>query len=119
MIAAQTLARAARIGLTAVKESRAPGRHRGADRVAHGRSAPGTVVVTRHPATRSDRAPTVVIARTTLLDVPVHDDAGRPHREGYTTLATGRCEALTWRAKGVYEVAGSGEIIRCDDPSAP
>jgi hypothetical protein len=81
--------------------------------------APATVVVTRHPATRSDGAPAVVVARTTLIDVPVRGDAGRPHREGYTTLATGRSEALTWRAKGVYEVAGSGEIIRCDGPSAP
>jgi hypothetical protein len=77
------------------------------------------ITVTRYPAIRSDGTPTVVTARTTLLDVPVRGDDGWPHREGDTTLATGRCEALTWRAKGVYEIAGPSPAAaesRCRPP---
>jgi hypothetical protein len=119
MIAAQVLKRAARIGLTAVKGSRAPAGEPVGTWVPAGRSAPDKVSVARFRATRSAGAPTVVIARTTLIDVPVHGGTGLMSSEGYTQLATGRCETLIWRAKGVYEVGGSREIIRCDDPNAP
>jgi hypothetical protein len=34
-------------------------------------------------------------------------------------LETDRHEALRRRAKGVYEVLGSNEMIRSDDPRAP
>ena len=77
------------------------------------------ITVTRHLAFRAGGTPTVVIARITYVDVPAHGDTDRTSDLVSMTLETDLHEALHRRAKGVYEVLGSNEMIRCDDPRAP
>jgi hypothetical protein len=77
------------------------------------------ITVTRYLAFRADGTPTVVIVRTTYVEVPAHGDTDRTSSPVSTSLETDRRETLNWRAKGTYEVLGSREIIRCHDPNAP
>lgn len=72
------------------------------------------IVEQRYPGTRSDGTPAVVIESITMVDMRTGH-----YTPGFTELTTNRGETLNRRAKGEYEVVGSREIIRCDDPNAP
>jgi hypothetical protein len=71
----------------------------------------------RYPSLRQDARPVTVIY-THLVADPVRDEHNSTATDR-TTLMTDSGEMLNHRTQGLYEVRGTGELIICNDPTAP